>query len=72
MNFAIPVRVTQAKRCREGFYVLINGERIRKATRKLALAEVRGFLALQKIQIVSVREYVERNRKRIQRQMEAA
>lgn len=69
MKFCIPVRVTRARKCRDGFYVVINGKRLRKATRALAIAEVEGFLALQKIQVCTVREFADRNRKKISARM---
>ena len=66
-NFPFPVRVTLRRKCREGFYLLINGSRLRFGTRAAAVAGVLSFLALQKVQIVTVREFAERNRKRIAR-----
>ena len=69
MRYALKVRVTRKKRCRDGFYLLVNGSRVRYATKALALAEIENWLNLQRVQIVTVREYTERNRKRISRQM---
>lgn len=64
-NWKIPVRITRTVRCPEGFYLIINGSRIHFRTKSAALASVDAFLSLQKIQIVSVREYAARNQKKI-------
>lgn len=52
----IPVRITLTKKCREGFYLIVNGSRIRFATKALAVAALKSVLQLQRFQIVSVRE----------------
>ena len=72
MKLELSVRVTRRRKCREGFYVVINGKRLRYANRALAIKEVRSWLALQRIQIVTVREYAERNRSKIKREMPKA
>jgi hypothetical protein len=72
MNFLISVRVTRAKKCREGFYVIFNGTRIRFSNKKDALQAVNAFLALQRLQVVTVREYQRSNLKRITRRISAA
>jgi hypothetical protein len=69
MTYPFIVRVTRKSKCREGFYLVINGQRIRYKTKALALAEVEGWLKLQRVQIVTVRDYAERNRKRIAKEM---
>jgi hypothetical protein len=69
MKFTINVRVTRAKRCRDGFYLICNGSRIRFSTRRAALEAVDGLIMLQTFQVVTVREYAERNRKKIKAQM---
>lgn len=56
-SWRIRLRVTQTKRCREGFYLLVNGKRVWFKTRRLALQGLEGFLALQRFQILTLREY---------------
>ena len=60
MQFAINVRVTRKKRSPEGFYAIFNGKRIRFNTKPLALSAVDSFLQLQRIQVVTVRQYAAR------------
>lgn len=60
----VPVRITNTRRCPEGFYVLVNGSRLRFATRKLAIEAVDAVLLLNRIQIVTVREYAARKKHR--------
>ncbi len=72
MNFTLPVRVTRTKKCREGFYILINGARIHARNRAAAIANVVGWLQLQRVQVVSVREYAQRTARKIQNRMPVA
>lgn len=73
MTFEVPVRVTRTRRCREGFYLVINGKgRLLYKRRADAIKEVQAVLSLQKFQVCTVREYAERHAKKIQREMEAA
>lgn len=60
----VNVRITRTKKCREGFYVLFNGSRIRYLTRALAIQAVDAILSLQKIQVVTVREFAARQKHR--------
>ena len=69
MIFIVPVRVTRTRKCREGFYLIINGKRLRYATRALALEEVRGFIELQKLQVCTVREFAARTASKIKQRM---
>jgi len=69
MKYALNVRVTRKRKCREGFYLIVNGSRLRFRNKALALAEVQGWINLQRVQVVTVREFAERNRKRIAKQM---
>ena len=62
--WAIPLRITQTKRCPEGFYLFVNGERIWFKTRRQALQGLEGVLALQRFQILTVREYAARKKGR--------
>lgn len=55
-TFLLPVRITKTKKCREGFYLLVNGERIHFKNKAGALAGLDAILQLQRFQIVSVRE----------------
>jgi phage terminase large subunit len=66
--WSVPVRITRAKRCREGFYVIVNGQRVRLATKALALEWVDSLLSMQRIQVMTVREYVEAHRQKISKQ----
>ena len=66
--WSVPVRITRATKCREGFYVIVNGQRVRLAKKALALDYVDALLSMQRIQVVTVREYVEAHRKRISKQ----
>jgi hypothetical protein len=56
-NYLVPIRITRTRRCREGFYLLVNGVRIHFLTRAAAVKAIDGILLLQRIQVVSVREY---------------
>jgi hypothetical protein len=58
--FKISVRVTSQEKCQFGFYLLINGSRLRFSTKAKAIAGVRAFLEMQRIQVVSVSEYSRR------------
>ncbi len=69
MTFEINVRVTSKARCKEGYYLVINGERIRFAQRTAALQSAQAWLKLQRVQVCTVREFAERNRKKIAAQM---
>lgn len=64
-NFKISVRVTSQERCEFGFYVLINGSRLRFSTKAKAIEAVQAFLRLQRIQIVSLSEYSRRKSVRL-------
>lgn len=55
-TFLLPVRITRTKKCREGFYLLVNGERIHFKKKADAVAGLEAVLQLQQFQIVSVRE----------------
>jgi len=63
-TWLLPVRITRTKKCREGFYVLFNGSRLRFATRAAALGAVDAILSMQKIQVVTVREFAARKKHR--------
>ncbi len=69
MIFNFPVRVTRAKRCKEGFFLMINGSRMRFNRRNDAIAAVLSWLELQRVEICSVRQYVARHQKQIERRM---
>lgn len=69
MTVKLNVRVTSKSKCRDGFYLVMNGERIRFKTRAAAVDSVVGWLKFQRIQIVTVREYAERDRKKISARM---
>ena len=72
MTVKLNVRVTSKSKCREGFYLLVNGIRLHFRTRALALRSVTDWLALQRLQICTVREYAGRNRKKIAARMPPA
>ena len=61
-NVAVSVRVTRTKRCPEGFYAIINRVRIRFKRRADALQSIVDLLRMQRLQVVSVREYARRIR----------
>jgi len=65
----ITVRVTRQARCQFGFYLLINGSRLRFSTKAKAIEACKAFLKMQRIQIVSVSEYS--RRKSVRRQAPA-
>jgi len=69
MTYPFVIRVTRKRKCRDGFYLVINGQRVRYQRRADALNEVAAWLKLQRVQICTVREYAERNREKIKRQM---
>jgi hypothetical protein len=60
VKFWLPVRITQAKRCREGFYLVVNGSRIRFPTHAQAISAAQHWVKLQRVQIVSLRDYARR------------
>lgn len=63
-TYLLPVRITRTKRCPEGFYLLCNGQRIHFKKRSAAIESIDAILALQRIQVVTVREYAERRKVR--------
>ena len=63
--WSVPVRITRATKCREGFYLIVNGRRVRFANKKAALDAIDSLFSMQKIQVVTVREYVESHRAKI-------
>ena len=69
MTFKINVRVTSKARCQEGYYLVMNGQRLHFKGRTVALENLRGWIALQRIQICTVREYQQRNAKKIAARM---
>jgi hypothetical protein len=69
VTYTINVRVTSKARCKEGYYLIINGERVRCGSRTAALQCVEAWLKLQRVQICTVREYAERNGKKISARM---
>jgi hypothetical protein len=69
MTFTITVRVTSKARCQEGYYLIMNGERVRFQGRTLALQSLAAWLKLQRFQICTVREYAQRNAKKIAARM---
>ena len=64
----MPVRITRATKCKEGFYLLVNGERIHFKRKADAVAGLEAIMAMQRFQIVTVREYADRNATRIKRE----
>lgn len=60
----LAVRITRTKKCKEGFYLLVNGTRIRHTTKAIALAALRSILDMQRIQLVTVREFAARQKHR--------
>lgn len=60
----VPVRITRTHKCAEGFYLLVNGSRIRYGTKAAALRAIDALLSLQRIQVVTVREYAARKKHR--------
>lgn len=60
----VPVRITNTRRCPEGFYLLVNGSRIHFKTRSAAIASIDAVLQLQRLQVVTVREYAARKKHR--------
>lgn len=69
IHVPLRVRLTRRKRCRDGFYLVINGTRIRHKARQLAMDSLYAWLRLQKVEIVTVREFVDRNRRKIAARM---
>jgi hypothetical protein len=69
MTVELKVRCTRKSRCREGFYLIINGERLRFKSRSAALSNMLDWLKVQRVQVVTVREFAERNARRIKARM---
>lgn len=65
--FPVPFRITRTKRCPEGFYLIVNGTKIRFATRKLAIEAGVAILQLQRLQVVSLREYAASRKAKLSR-----
>jgi hypothetical protein len=55
----ISVRVTRKTKCNEGFYALINGARLWFKTRRAAFGACLSVLELQRLQVVTAREFFE-------------
>lgn len=64
MKFFLEVPVTRQRRAREGFYLLVNGQRLHFKRRVDAIAAAVDLLTLQKMQIVTVRQLAARKPKR--------
>jgi hypothetical protein len=64
MNAELTVRprVTRTTRCKEGFYLLVNGERLWFKTKAIAMDALVSLLKMQRFQVVSVREYQRRKK----------
>lgn len=60
----VNVRITRKTKCKEGFYLLFNGQRIHFRFKKSAVDALNSLLGIQKFQIVTVREYAARRQKR--------
>jgi len=63
MEFIIHVPVCRQSRSPEGFYVLVNGQRIHFKRKMSALDSVASLLEMQRLQVVTVRQYAARQRK---------
>lgn len=55
--FNISVRITRTHRCKEGFYLLFNRQRLWFKRHRHAVAALRSILSMQRFRIVSVRTY---------------
>lgn len=64
-SWQVPVRITRTKKCREGFFLLVNGSRLRFTNRAAAVDAIDALLSMQRIQVVTVREFAERKKHRI-------
>jgi hypothetical protein len=62
MKLPVDVRVTRQRRSKEGFYALINGLRLWHKTRGKAVGSIRAMLELQRLQVVTVRQYAARRK----------
>lgn len=60
--WTVPVRITRTRRCAEGFYLLVNGTRIHFKSRAAAIEGADALLQMQRIQVVSVREFAARRK----------
>jgi len=58
--FVVPHRVTRSKRCKEGFYLVVNRQRVHFKRRRDAIAAAADLVKLWKLQIVTVREFARR------------
>lgn len=63
MKFSIEVPVCRQRRSKEGFYLLINGMRIHHRKRSSAIDSARALLDMQRMQIVTVRQYAARKKR---------
>jgi len=60
----LAVRITRTQKCREGFYLLVNGSRTRHSNKAKALDALKAILSMQRIQILTVREFAARQKHR--------
>lgn len=60
MKLFIYVPMCRQRRAKEGFFLLVNGQRIFFKRRADAVAAAQDLLKLQKMQIVTVRSYAAR------------
>lgn len=68
-NWRVPIRITLTRRCPEGFYLVVNGSRLWFKRRSAAIAAIDSVLALQRIQVVSLREFAARKKIRAKFQL---
>lgn len=60
----VNVRITRKTKCKEGFYLLFNGQRIHFKFKWAALGALNSLMSMQKFQVVTVREFAARNKKK--------
>lgn len=63
MKIPVCIRVARQSRSPEGFYALINGQRLHFLRKSDALAAIVSLLEMQRLQVVTVRQYAARQRK---------
>ena len=71
MNIPFKVRVTRTRRSDQGFYLIVNGKRIFYKTKALAMQEAQAIVAMNRMQIITVRQFAKRESRRIQLRMPA-
>jgi len=62
MTIPFTLRCTGKRKCRDGFYLLVNGQRLWFKNRAAAVGSAVAILHLQRMQVLTVREYAKQKK----------